>query len=199
MRLLGYDKLAHHLESVEQSSGWGLALISTATLLAVLGCSSAERTTDPSLAQGENAPITRPLTGRCETDVTIVSIGADGRLDLLDEYTCEMSHLGRTHNTVVQSVIPSGPPTGGLLPGIVTNTGAFVGANGDRVNSSFTGTGVTNLVNFTATFEGTETFVGGTGRFADASGTAHIQGTAVLDPTTGTGKGQFTIVGTITY
>jgi hypothetical protein len=86
-----------------------------------------------------------------------------------------------------------------LLPGIVTNTGAFVGANGDRVNSSFTGTGVTNLVNFTATFEGTETFVGGTGRFADASGTAHIQGTAVLDPTTGTGKGQFTIVGTITY
>jgi hypothetical protein len=74
-----------------------------------------------------------------------------------------------------------------------------VAANGDRVNSSFTGTGTTNLADFTAVFEGTDTFSGGTGRFADASGTAHIQGTAVLDPATGTGKGQFTIAGTITY
>jgi hypothetical protein len=128
-----------------------------------------------------------------------VSIGADGRLDLRIEYTCQISHLGRTHNVVIQSVIPTGPPAGALLSGIVNNTGAYVAANGDRVNSSFTGTSVTNLADFTAEFEGTETFSGGTGRFAEASGTAHIQGTAVLDPATGTGTGQFSIAGTITY
>jgi hypothetical protein len=129
-----------------------------------------------------------------------VSIAPDGRLDLNIEYTCQISHLGRTRNTVTQSVIPTGPPAGALLSGIVNNTGAYVAANGDRVNSSFTGTGVTNLANFTAVFEGTETFLpGGTGRFANASGTAHIQGTAALDPATGTGTGQFTIEGAITY
>ena len=86
-----------------------------------------------------------------------------------------------------------------MLPATVINTGAFVAANGDRINSSFTGTGVTNLADFSASFEGTETFVGGTGRFAGASGTAQVEGTAVLDPATGTGKGQFIITGTITY
>jgi hypothetical protein len=199
MRRFGLPKLSHDRSSVEQSMGRKLALASTATLIAVLGCSSADQTTGPSLARGGNSPVTRPLTGRCETDVTIVSIGADGRLDLNIDYTCQMSHLGRTHNTVTQTVIPTGPPAGVLLTGIVNNTGAYVAANGDRVNSSFTGTGVTNLANFTAVFEGTDTFSGGTGRFANASGTAHIQGTAVLDPATGTGKGQFTIEGTITY
>jgi hypothetical protein len=191
MRILGHQKLVRDRASV--------TLILTATLIALAGCSSADRATGPSLEQGENSPVTRELKGRCETDVTILSIAADGRLELRDEYTCEISHLGLAHNTPLQSVIPTGPPSGGLLPAIVINTGAFVAANGDRVNSSFTGTGVTNLTDFSASFEGTETFLGGTGRFAGATGTAHVEGTAVLDPTTGKGKGQFTLTGSITY
>jgi hypothetical protein len=131
--------------------------------------------------------------------VTILNIGPDGRLDLRIDYTCHLSHLGLTHNTVLQSVIPSGPPENGLLPGMVNNTGAYVAASGDRVNSSFTGTGLTDLADFSATFEGTETFSGGTGRFANASGSAHIAGTAVNDVTTGTGTAHFTLEGTITY
>jgi hypothetical protein len=174
-------------------------LISAATLVTLAACSSTDHPTGPSLNGGGNSQVTRPLKGRCDVEVTIVSIGPDGRLDLLEEYTCQLSHLGRTHNTVTQSVIPTGPPVDGFLSAIVNNTGAFVAANGDRVNSSFTGTGVTNLANFTAEFEGTETLSGGTGRFANASGTAHIEGTAALDPATGTGRGQFTIEGTITY
>ncbi len=174
--------------------------ISAATLVALAACSSMDQVTAPSLARGGTSEVTRPLRGRCDTDVTIVSIAPDGRLDLSIEYTCRISHLGLTHNTVIQSVIPTGPPEGVFLSGIVNNTGAYVAANGDRVNSSFTGTGVTNLANFTAVFEGTETFLpGGTGRFANASGTAHIQGTAALDPATGTGTGRFTIEGAITY
>jgi hypothetical protein len=198
MRILGRHNLASGPISVEQSSAWALTLISTAALVALVGCSSTERATGPSLTDG-GEPVTRQLKGRCDTEVTIVNVAPDGRLDLLEEYTCQISHLGRTHNTVIQSVIPTGPPTGPFLPSIVNNTGTFVAANGDRVNSSFSGTGVTNLANFTAVFEGTETFSGGTGRFANASGVAHIQGTATLDPATGTGTGQFTIDGTITY
>ena len=174
-------------------------LVSAAALIALVGCSSADQAAGPSLAEGGESQVTRPLKGRCDTDVTILSIGADGRLDFSIEYTCQLSHLGRTHNTVIQSVIPTGPPAGVLLTGIVNNTGAYVAANGDRVNSSFTGIGTTNLADFTAVFEGTDTFLGGTGRFADATGSAHIQGTAVLNPATGTGKGQFSIEGTITY
>src|SRR6476646_11695241 len=164
MRILGHQKLVRDRASV--------TLILTATLIALAGCSSADRATGPSLEQGENSTVTRELKGRCETYVTILSIAADGRLELRDEYTCEISHLGLTHNTTLQSVIPTGPPSGGLLPAIVINTGAFVAANGDRVNSSFTGTGVTNLADFSASFEGAETFLGGPGRFAGATGTA---------------------------
>jgi hypothetical protein len=172
----------------------------SAALVALAACSSVDQVTAPSQAKGGRSEVTRPLKGRCVTEVTILSIAPDGRLDLSIEYTCQISHLGRTHNTVLQTVIPTGPPEGVFLAALVNNTGAYVAANGDRVNSSFTGTGVTNLADFTAAFEGTETFLpGGTGRFADASGTAHIQGTAALDPATGTGTGQFTIEGTITY
>ena len=175
-------------------------LISAATLVSLAACSSLDQTIGPSLSRGGKSEVPRPLKGQCDTEVTILSIGPDGRLDLSIEYTCRISHLGLTHNTVVQSVIPAGPPTGTLLPVLVNNTGAYVAANGDRLDSSFTGTGVTNLADFTAVFEGTETFLGGTGRFANASGTAHIQGTAALDPATGTGTAHFTLSeGTITY
>jgi hypothetical protein len=173
--------------------------LSAATVIVLAACSSVDQVTAPSLARGGSSEVTRRIKGECDTEVTILSIGPDGSLDLRIEYTCHLSHLGLTHNTVLQSVVPSGPPVNGLLPSIVNNTGAYVAANGDRVNSSFTGSGVTNLADFTAVFEGTEHFLGGTGRFADASGEAHIEGTAVLDPTTGTGTAHFTIEGTITY
>jgi hypothetical protein len=175
------------------------SLISTATLVSLVACSTTDESTGPSVERAGNAQVTRPLKGRCETEVRIVSIAPDGRLQLLEEYSCRISHLGLTRNTVSQVVVPTGPPVNGVLPGAVTNTGAFVAANGDRLNSSFTGTAATDLATFTARFEGTETFSGGTGRFANAFGTAQVQGTAVLDPVTGTGTGQFTMEGTITY
>jgi hypothetical protein len=172
---------------------------SAATLLALAACSSVDQVTAPSLAAGGISEVTRRVKGECDTEVTILNIGPDGRLDLRIDYTCHLSHLGLTHNTVIQSVVPSGPPVNGLLPALINNTGAYVAANGDRVNSSFTGTGITNLANFAAVFEGTEHFLGGTGRFAGASGTAHIQGTATLDPGSGTGTAHFTLEGRITY
>jgi hypothetical protein len=172
---------------------------STVALATLSACSSADPATAPVLARRENSELARPLKGQCDTEVTVLSIGPDGRLDLSIEYTCHLSHLGLTHNTVIQSVVPSGPPVNGLLPGIINNTGAYVAANGDRVNSSFTGTSSLDLSDFSARFKGTEHFAGGTGRFADASGTAHIEGAATINPVTSTGTAHFTIGGTITY
>jgi hypothetical protein len=172
---------------------------STVALATFAACSSGDPATAPVLARSENSQLARPLKGQCDTEVTVLSIGPDGRLDLSIEYTCHLSHLGLAHNTVIQSVVPSGPPVDGLLPGIINNTGAYVAANGDRMNSSFTGTSSLDLADFSASFEGTEHFVGGTGRFANASGTAHIEGTATINPATGTGTAHFTIGGTIIY
>jgi len=163
------------------------------------GCVSPDAPTAPSFARGGSSEVTHAIRGECDTEVTILNIGADGRLDLRIDYTCRLSHLGLTHNTVIQSVIPSGPPVNGFLPGIVSNAGAYIAANGDQINSSFAGTGVTNLADFSATFEGTESFSGGSGRFVNASGSAHIAGTAVNDVATGTGTAHFTLEGTITY
>jgi hypothetical protein len=158
-----------------------------------------DQVTGPSLSQNAKSEIARPLKGSCDRDVTVISIGPDGSLELSINYTCHLSHLGLSHNSVIETITPTGPPVNGLLPGIAHNTGAYVAANGDRINSSFTATGVLDLAHFSSVFEGTETFSGGTGRFANASGSAHVEGTGTTDPTTGKGTSHITLDGTITY
>jgi hypothetical protein len=180
---------------------FGLALVTVAA-----SCSSSSEDqsptsdpTGPALARGGQSEVPRDLRGSCDTEVIVLSASPDGRLELRDEYTCRLSHLGLTRSTVLQSVIPAGPPDGALLPVIVTNTAVYVAANGDHLTVTFSGTGVTNLVSFTSDFQGTLTFSGGTGRFTNASGTAEVVGTAALDPATGTGTAHFTLVGSLTY
>jgi len=77
-----------------------------------------------------------------------------------------------------------------------------VAANGDELNSSFSGTAqitFTGPTSATVSFVGTQDFSAGTGRFANANGTARLVGTAQLDPTTGAAHGEFTLEGTLTY
>lgn len=81
-------------------------LISSFTLVALVACSSADRstgpspadgadpTTGPSLAHGGNSLVTRPLSGRC---TTVVARIAPPPIEIQSiEYTCQISHLGRT-------------------------------------------------------------------------------------------------------
>jgi hypothetical protein len=110
------------------------------------------------------------------------------------EYTCQISHLGLTRALVTQTV--------NVATGALSSSGVFVAANGDQLNSDFTGTAVlsfTDPTDATVTFTGTEEFSPGTGRFADASGTADLAGSARVNLITGAGRGEFTLKGTLAY
>jgi hypothetical protein len=93
--------------------------------------------------------------------------------------------LGRT--TAVAEQIAS------LTIPSASNTTIYTAANGDQLFVTWTGAGIVNGPDIT--FSGTETITGGTGRFAGASGSTWVSGTASFATLTG----QFTSVGTISY
>jgi carbonic anhydrase/acetyltransferase-like protein (isoleucine patch superfamily) len=98
------------------------------------------------------------------------------------EGVCQYTHLGRTTVVADQNVIPQ--PDGSLL---ITNLSVYTAANGDELHGAAVGTG-----NFTGptsvVFTGVETYEGGTGRFAGATGSVPFSGGAEFDTlTTGTG------------
>jgi hypothetical protein len=179
-------------------------LLSTFTLSAVLGCSSidqrtgptvsgdADQATTPSLARGVHSVVARPLSGRCSTIVTRL---APPPIEVQRiEYTCRISHLGLTHAVVIQTL--------DVATGAISNNGDFVAANGDKLSSNFAGTAslsFTDPTNATVTFHGTQNFSPGTGRFAQATGTANLVGSAHINLITGSATGEFTLQGTLAY
>jgi hypothetical protein len=182
----------------------GRMLISSLTLVALVACSSDDRSTGPSpadgadpttglsLARGGSSSVERPLSGHC---TTVVSRIAPPPIEIQSfEYTCQISHLGRTHAVVTQTV--------DVATGALSNTGVYVAANGDQLRSSFTGSAVLSFTDPTdarVTFQGTQAFSAGTGRFADADGTADLAGTTRINLITGAGAGELTLQGTLTY
>jgi hypothetical protein len=144
-------------------------------------------------ARAEGSLVTRPLSGHCITALTRISSMPPIEVER-DEYTCRISHLGLTRAVVTQIV--------DLTTGATTNSGVWVAANGDELGSTFIGavqitfTGPTTA---TVSFAGTQEFSAGTGRFAAASGTAHLAGSAQLNLVTGAATGEFTLEGTLTY
>ena len=152
-----------------------------------------DRTTLSAAARAEPSLVTRPLSGRCTTVVTRLSPPPPIEVQRI-EYTCRVSHLGLTHAVVTQTV--------DVTTGALTNSGVYVAANGDELNSTFTGTAqitFTSPTTATVTFAGTQAFSGGSGRFTQASGTADLAGTAQINPITGAGQGEFTLDGTLAY
>ncbi len=129
----------------------------------------------------------RPLQLSC---VTTFAFNSTGAIDL--QGTCHYSHLGLTNTTAVQIAIPQ--PDGSLH---IVNTAVSIAANGDKLFSTFVGTGF-----FTSatgvTFSGVETYTGGTGRFENASGSSTLAGTATFTAPT-SGVGQFSGHGTLSY
>ena len=170
--------------------------------LILAACSTADLPTTPSSIHGAAAPrtgeaaarasVSRPLSGRCTTFVTRL---APPPIEVQRiEYTCRVSHLGLVHAVVTQTV--------DVATGALSSTGTFVAANGDELGVSFDGTAVldfTDPTDATVTFQGTQEFSGGTGRFADASGTAELNGTAGVNLLTGAGTGEFTFEGVLAY
>lgn len=136
----------------------------------------------------------RPHGGTCSTVVTPLSPPGDFPQVLRIDADCALTHLGRTSGQTTQYVVPAGPP-GATIPLVITNTMRYRAANGDELNMWFAGTGQLDPVTGEVTFVGTDTYQGGTGRFAHATGTATTQGSASVF----TNLGAFTTKGWLAY
>ena len=83
----------------------------------------------------------------------------------------EITQLGQTGGGGLVSFIDVGVDGAFHARGII----GFVAANGDRLYATFVGSGFLDFYfEWIDGLEGTLTFVGGTGRFADASGSADL-------------------------
>ena len=158
-----------------------LAFLALATSLAV-----------PTVALTADS-VQRPFAGWCETAPIIGPSPTPGALFRVTFIgSCRLTHLGRTSQVAVEDVF-AGP--GGLT---LAGTSTYTAADGDTFTTTFAGpvqqTGPT-----TVSFEGAETVVAGTGRFAGATGTTRFSGAAVTAPPGQPGVGWFTVEGTISY
>jgi hypothetical protein len=170
------------------------------TLLGVAllaGCTDASPTA-PSASSAAGSPAmsavqARPFGGRCETAITPIAPqpgDPPNAFRLHIEYVCQLAHLGRTTAVAEQIVIATGPTTQ-----VASNTTVYTAANGDQLFATWSGSSTFDPTTFNVVFSGPETYTGGTGRFAQASGSAFISGTASLSANTG----EFTSEGTLSY
>jgi hypothetical protein len=133
----------------------------------------------------------RPLQGQCETTFQVIG-ATETSISLLINGVCQLSHLGRTTTSGVQ-MVDFGKGT------IHVEHGKYVAANGDRLFFSHDGYLGPPDAEGNPTFTGTQIFQGGTGRFADASGTASFTGHASIPNVMGQGTGHLQFFGSIAY
>jgi hypothetical protein len=142
----------------------------SAITLALAACGS-EPITEPTSPQFSKAQPDRPITGECKMQIQPPTVVSPGVIRQIDSGECQVSHLGRT--TLVSDKVIN------LAAGTQTTNITLTAANGDELRASGTGTSgmvAPGVVRFTAN----TTVTGGTGRFADASGSWTINGHAYL-------------------
>jgi hypothetical protein len=79
----------------------------------------------------------------------------------------------------------------------IMDVAIYTSANGDELHGYFDGVGMF-ISSTEVSFVGTETYKGGTGRFADASGSAALTGVAMFTSPNG-GIGEYVGKGTLSY
>jgi hypothetical protein len=138
----------------------------------------------------------RPYSGSCSTVVAPQGPPpAPGVPQLLDiTYDCTLAHLGRTTAAVQQVVSFAGAGPSGVLLSLA-NTTTYTAANGDQLIATFQGSALLDPQTGDVSFVGIETFNGGSGRFANATGNSQLEGTASVF----TNRGFFTTKGRISY
>ena len=136
----------------------------------------------------------RPYRGSCSTVVLPLTPPGVFPQELHIDSDCTVAHLGRTTGTAFQTVTPTGQ-SGSVIALLIKNEGTYTAANGDQLKITFLGTGLLNVETGDVMFIGVETFNGGTGRFAKASGNSQLEGTASIF----TNRGFFTSKGRISY
>ena len=138
------------------------------------------------------ATLVRPLDGHCATTFGFLAPVPGQAPDvqrLRFDGTCQLSHFGRTAVQADQVV------TFGASGSTVTNTASYTAANGDVLRATYSATGTFPDAAGQVCFSGVETYVGGTGRFADATGASHLEGCASVVTFTGA----YDLEGTIAY
>jgi hypothetical protein len=133
---------------------------------------------------GDTQP--RPVDIRCSTTF---QFQADGTVLLAG--SCQSRHLGKVAVRATQTAEELANHT--LL---ITNNVTYTAANGDQLFADFVGLGTPNATGIT--FSGTETYRRGTGRFAEAVGSAALTGSALYTSPTG-GTGEYLGLGNIAH
>jgi hypothetical protein len=122
-----------------------------------------------------------PFKGRFEAVVTMMTPLQPPFVFLLVEGTGNATHLGRFTLT--------SPVVGDTSTQAATGTYEFTAANGDTLTADFTGQATPTPIPGVLFIVDTATITGGTGRFADATGS--FISTHVFDPATGITIGSF--------
>lgn len=164
--------------------------------LAVVGMAVLSLALVPGASAGPKG-MDRPIKGSCDTFITPLTPPGVFPAIIAVDTACHLSHLGLTAgSTDFEVITPSGPPVGTVLPvSISVPLITYTAANGDQLFSTFVGTGGIDFATGVATFDGTETYLGGTGRFLHATGQSHTVGAGSLF----TNLGALTMSGTISY
>ena len=145
-------------------------------------------------AMGFAADPERPYGGSCSTVITPLTPPGVFPQELRIDYDCTLTHLGRTTAIAMQVVTPTSQ-SGVIVTALIENATTYTAANGDTLNVSFAGSALINVQTGQVRFIGTETFEGGGGRFANATGSSDLEGTASIF----TNLGFFTTKGRLAY
>jgi hypothetical protein len=167
-----------------------IAAISTVLTLAVAACgggdiSGVSGQLAPDIDPVASASVERPWSGECN-----VAAAFTGPTTLHITGTCQLAHLGRV-SVVAEQTIDPGPSGIGY-----TNVATYTAANGDELHT--TNVGVATPTADGLSLSGTETAVGGTGRFQNAAGTAALNG-SVRFTGPSTTIGGYTLSGRLSY
>ena len=164
------------------------------TLATVAGCADAptatSRAPDLLASRAAGAAVARPWKGRCDVETVITEFCSTGPTKFHQTGTCQLAHLGRTTVVTDETVVPG--------TGTIAVTSTFTAANGDRLYTTGVVRGSAIAPDGSLTVAGTYTAVGGTGRFAGASGTAAFAETARINPPAPT-VGAYTLDGWLAY
>jgi hypothetical protein len=164
--------------------------VSTFLFLTLAGCSGDGITgqadlSDTPAREFQSPNVERPWTGSCNVVAEFMSETA-----LRITGYCQLAHIGRASVLALQTIVPG-------ASGIAyTNTTVYTAANGDELHTTNVGVATPSAQGLS--LNGIESAAGGTGRFANASGSATLSG-AVRFTSATTTIGSYSLVGRLTF
>ena len=143
-------------------------------------------------ARAPSAVVARPWKGRCDVETTPTEFGSSGPTKFYQIGLCQLAHLGLTTVVTYETFLPES--------GAYQVSSTFTAANGDELHTTgIVRAGSALTPDGSLTVAGTYMAVGGTGRFAVASGTAVFAETARIVPERGIAVGSYTLEGRLAY